>query len=63
MELRNWFWLLMLLYLLFGLGGVWIAPIVAERPGSVWRFVPGTNRLILFLLLILLGVQVFRSPW
>ena len=56
MQIGLLYWILMLLWLLFGLAWNW--------PGSRWsgHYGPIGNTLLLFILLLLLGWKVFGSP-
>lgn len=55
MTLQFWFWLLMVLALFFGL---W-SDYVSGQPYPIRR---GTFSLLLFLILVILGWQVFGAP-
>lgn len=57
MNLGIWYWLLMALWLLFGLIFFWPASY-----GSVVVWYPLGGNLLLFILLLILGIQVFGSP-
>ena len=54
MSLSVWFWILMFVVLLFGL---WVDYV----PGQVYPYKRGGQAILLFLLLAILGWQVFGS--
>lgn len=54
MPLAYIFWMLMILWLIFGVGYPWFAP----TPNN---YVARGGNLLLFVLLLLLGLQVFGS--
>lgn len=55
-----WFWILMLLYVLFGFVGFW----PANAPNRTFRsFGPFGYSLILFLILLVIGCKDFGSPF
>jgi len=59
MSMQLLYWILMLLWLVFGLWSNWPAP-GTPRTGPAFRPLGGT--LLLFILLVILGWQVFGSP-
>jgi len=59
MTLQLLYWILMLLWLVFGLWANWPAP-GAPRDGTAFRPLGGT--VLLFVLLVILGWETFGSP-
>jgi len=55
MTLEVWYWILMLLWLLFGFWTYY----VPGQPYPVWR---GGRHMLLFFVLLILGLRTFGSP-
>lgn len=55
MTLQIWFWLIMAIWLVFGLWGEYV-------PGQPYPLHHAVGHVLLFILFVLLGWQVFGSP-
>lgn len=59
MTTAIWFWILMLLWAVFGFGYHWPA---GPTPNSRWYWPVGWN-ILLFLIVLVLGIAQFGSPF
>jgi hypothetical protein len=60
MSLGLIFWILMLVWLVFGIWWTWPAP--APQQSTAWHYAPLGSNVLLFILLLLLGWAIFGAP-